>query len=214
MGVSKKQSIREIRRRTTLRTAAIEQLESRLAFSHTSDGDVFDPDLIAWAGEASSSPNPFPDATYTTLANGMPILNSFPSAPAAIYIDFDGDTTGSYATVQPYDTDGNPAVFSASEQASIYSQWKSMAIYFAMFNVNVTTVQPTVGSKPTAWIAIGDNPYTSNGGISNVNVFPNTVSRSVSAENGGSTTFAHEIGHNFGSRHISEYDNLGTALSE
>jgi hypothetical protein len=112
----------------------IEQLESRFAFSHTADGDVFDPDVIESGGEAQSSPNPFPDAPFSTLANGMPILNSFPTAPAAVFIDFDGDTDGSFAVVQPYDTDGNPAVFGATEQAAIFSQWKSMSIYFAIFD--------------------------------------------------------------------------------
>ena len=41
------------------------------------------------------------------LPNGMPILNSRPAAPAAIFIDFDGDTT---TGTSAYDTSGDLTV--------------------------------------------------------------------------------------------------------
>ncbi len=157
--------------------------------------------------------NPLENTTYTTRADGLPLLNSLPSAPVAIFFDVDGDTT---TNVQPYDLDGNPTTFNAQEQNLIYQSWHDLAIYYAMFNVNVTTVQPNVSVTPTAWICWGINPYTT-AGVSGVGVFPNTQPQSYAG--GGfnlqvGDTLAHELGHNFGNWHTSEYDDLGNKIDE
>lgn len=203
--------------RRNYRTARVEQLETRIVFSHngsTAHNFAMPADLeaIAEANAAASgvlSPSPFPAFTWTTLANGMPVLNSFPSAPSAIYLDFDGD---SLTDTDPYDRDGNPTSFSTSEQAEIAEAWRQVSIYFAMFNVTVTT---TPLDKPTAWIAIGnniDNAY------SGVNVFPgNDRAESWSQSSYARTRISaltHELGHNFGSWHIAGYDNLGNKTAE
>ncbi|NLE37375.1 MAG: DUF1349 domain-containing protein, partial [Pirellulaceae bacterium] len=173
------------------------------------------------AGEASGftilGANPFDTFTYETEPNGLPILHSDLSAPAAIYIDFDGDTTrGDYG---PYDIDGNPSTFNATERANIVECWRQASAYFAMFNVDVTTNKAVVTSgnplqKPTAWMVMTPDI---NIGVSSVGVFPNTTSKSYG--NGGYTTsritiIPHEVGHNFGLRHTSEYNTLGVRTQD
>ena len=155
--------------------------------------------------------SPFPQTTYSTLANGMPILNSLPNAPAAIYIDFDGGVYHGSTTVDPYDVDGNSATFNTTEQETIAEAWREMSVYFAMFNVNVTTVQP---NKPVAWLLVGNNI---SGGQSYVNVFPDSRPESRNQSSDARTRvsgLAHEIGHNFGNQHTANYDNLGNKTSE
>jgi regulation of enolase protein 1 (concanavalin A-like superfamily) len=146
--------------------------------------------------------------SYSTLANGMPILHSLTGAPTALFLDFDGDTTtGTLA----YDEDSNSTSFNTSERTNIAEAWRQMSIYFAPFNLDVTTVQPTV---PTAWGAIGNNIV---GGYSYVNVFPNTYPRSFNNSGDARTRvsgLAHEIGHNFGLSHQSDYDLLGNKTAE
>jgi len=150
------------------------------------------------------------DGTVTATAaaaNGLPDLHSLPGAPTAIYLDFDGHGT----TLGAYDVDGDPATFNAAEAATITEAHRQTSAYFAMFDVNVTTVKPTV---PYAWLVISNDI---SGGSSYVGVFPNSkpeswVSSSV-AESRGSG-IAHELGHNFGLLHQSEYDLLGNKTSE
>ncbi|HLA84944.1 MAG TPA: fibronectin type III domain-containing protein, partial [Thermoguttaceae bacterium] len=140
--------------------------------------------------------------TYDTLANGMPILNSYLTSPVDIYLDFDG--TSSYAA---YSEDSDPTTFNAAEQASIVECWRQMSVYYAMFNVNVTTIYAS--TRPKAWEVVSPDI---DGGWSSVNVFPNSSSRSYNNSSHAQTRVsgvAHEIGHNFGNQHTSEYNNLG-----
>ena len=164
--------------------------------------------LEAEAGEDAASifgANPFETFTYETEPNGLPILHSYLAAPAAIYIDFDGDD--SRGTVYaPYDVDGNPSTYNATEQANIVECWRQVSAYFAMFNVDVTTDKSVVTTgnplkKQTAWMVM--TPDESNG-WSYVNVFPNSTSMSYgkgSYTTSRITVIPHEIGHTFGLRH-------------
>src|SRR6476620_5808821 len=86
-----------------------------------------------------------PRSLLTALA--LPQLASRPGAPATLYLDFDGNVErqwGAHANVvtPAYDTDGNPASFSAAELAAIREIWSRVAEDYAPFNVNVTTVAP------------------------------------------------------------------------
>ena len=141
-----------------------------------------------------------------SAANGIPDLNSLPGAPTAIYLDFDGEGTN-----DPYDVDGDPTTFNATEAATITEAWRQVSVYFAMFDVNVTTVKPTV---PFAWHV--SSPSIS-GGYSYVGVFPNTSPQSFNnADNAKSRVsgIVHELGHNFGLSHQSDYDLLGNKTKE
>ena len=118
---------------------------------------------------------------------GLPVLNSFPSAPAAVYLDFNGGTYGG-TTYLPYDVDGDTTSFNAAEQATILEAWRQISVYFSMFNVNVTTIRPTV---PFAWHMTSNSV---SGGYSAVNVFPNTTPRSFN-QSGDARTRQSGIAH-------------------
>ena len=168
-------------------------------------GQLDDPDFSA---PGSSGVFTAASLVFTTLANGMPILHSLLSAPTAIFLDFDGDsTTGTLA----YDEDGNSSTFNATEQSHMAESWRQISTYFAMFDTDVTTILPSV---PKAWLAAGNNIV---GGYSYVGVFPNTYPRSFN--NSGdvrtrSSGLTHELGHNFGLQHQSDYDLLGNKTAE
>ncbi len=203
---------------------ALESLEHRLALcvDHIVSGFI-DPatggtavgqqtgfaDAFAVSLAAASSTLPSLDGQIqaaATAANGLPELNSLPGAPAALYLDFDGE--GSNAA---YDVDGNPATFNATEAATITEAWRQISVYFSMFDLNVTTVKPTV---PFAWHV--SSPSIT-GGYSYVGVFPNSSPQSFNNDGDARSRvsgIAHELGHNLGLNHQSEYDLLGNKTKE
>jgi PKD repeat protein len=80
-------------------------------------------------------------------------LHSMPGASRVIYLDFTGHTTsgtvwnstftgGKNIVTPPFDMDGNPSSFSASERAVIEGVWKRVAEDYAPFAINVTTQDP------------------------------------------------------------------------
>ena len=81
--------------------------------------------------------------------DSIPVLNSNPGAPASLYLDFNGHfepVWGSYTniTTPVYDIDGDPTTFSDAELANIRAVWETVAEDYAPFNINVTTVEPSV----------------------------------------------------------------------
>lgn len=209
-----------------LRRLVVEVLEDRVVPTHLGGDLAILPDGIidpAFTGVQSqppgedTGPTPAGFPTFATLANGMPILNSLPAAPTTIYIDFDGDTSGSNPrgdpTVSPYSEDADGTTFNVTEQRSIFECWREVSSYFAVFNINVTTVQPAA-SMPTAWLAVGNNI---SGGYSYVRVFPNSVPLSWNESSDARTRVSgvtHELGHNFGLWHQSTYDQWGVKTDE
>jgi hypothetical protein len=148
---------------------------------------------------------------YSTLVSGLPILNSRPSAPAAIYMCFVGDPV---QAMVPYSTDSDPATFNAGEQADIYHIWQATALYYSMFDINVTTIQPgTNGSPnvPMGWLTLTSS-ISSGGATITIEGFPDT---STNSYNGAWDTQyrytggAHELGHDLGLNHQGTYDLLG-----
>ena len=171
---------------------------------------------LGMGNQSSDGPvgiDPVGGLTYDTLPNGMPILDGYPgnASHATIFLDFDGDAG---MNMLPYSEDGDATTFNTAEQATIVECWRQVTVYFAMFDVNVVTVQPNVATTPTAWNVL--TPSEGNG-WSWVGVFPNSSACSFensyfaqSRESG----IAHEVGHNFGIWHTSDYDNLGNKTAE
>jgi uncharacterized delta-60 repeat protein len=149
-------------------------------------------------------------ASFETLSNGMPILHSRSAAAGAIFLDYDGDAT---SATTAYDADGDPTTFNAAEQAVIVECWRQTAVFYAMFDLDVTTIQPDVTTVATAWAAVGNNVH---GAYSGVDVYPNTRPRSFvsSAVGADGSPATHEIGHNLGNGHQSVYDEFGTKIRE
>ncbi|MGE5609610.1 MAG: fibronectin type III domain-containing protein, partial [Bacillota bacterium] len=163
------------------------------------------------ADPLSQASNLFDPSSAPTTASGLPILNSLPGAPVAIYMDLDGDTGTGTTT---YDEDGHPDTFNADEQAHIEEAWRQMAVYFAMFDVNITTQLPSV---PMVYDVIGNNAGGATGGYAYVGTFPNTSPQAFNnSDNVRSrvSAIAHEVGHVFGLDHQSSYDLLGNKTAE
>lgn len=91
------------------------------------------------------------------LMSGVPVLHSYPGASHTIFLDFDGHITSGtewnlkFTTLHspPFDLDGKPyedgvPTFNAEEQRRIMSIWQRMAEDFRPFDVDVTTVDPTL----------------------------------------------------------------------
>jgi fibronectin type 3 domain-containing protein len=211
-------------RRRSPRSLLLESLEPRMVLSH--DGTQLEnfempADLAQLIAEsmaaqaAAATIFPGEQISYETLANGLPILNSFSSGPADIFLDFDGGLYHGSESVPAYDTDGDLTTYSLTEQLAIYECWRQVSVYFAMFNINVTTIQ---SSKPKAWILPSD---AGGSGVSYVNVFQNGVGNSRPESKAGESTvisrisvMPHELGHNFGTRHTARWDSLGVKTDE
>jgi fibronectin type 3 domain-containing protein len=157
----------------------------------------------------AANASPFPQITWSTLANGIPVLTSFPTAPAMIYLDYDGDAGQEIAET---DFDNTPGVFTPYEQQRIHEHWRGITAVFSMFNVGVTTVQPAAG-VPTQWIAITNDMITK-GGFNGVNTFPDTEPSGQSGSDWWAEGYSHELSHGFGNWHQASYDELGNKLDE
>jgi hypothetical protein len=151
--------------------------------------------------------------TYPTAANGMPLLTGSTTARAAVFLDFDGHV-GNGLDHTPYDTDGNAATFNAAEQAVIVELWRQISVYYAMFDVNVTTIQPNTATTPTVWQLLSNNV---SGGYAYVSAFPNSYPRGFNQSGDARTRqsgVAHEVGHNIGLSHQSDFDLLGNETAD
>jgi hypothetical protein len=149
-----------------------------------------------------------------TAANGLPLLESHPAAPVAIYLDFDGFTGNGYGgqqTHNPYSLDADGANYNAQEQLNIIEGWERVAAYFAPFDVNVTTIVPTI---PKSWTII--TPSFGGPGYSwgQFNGFAPSSFNPQGDLLSRTTGILHEIGHDFGLAHQSEYDLLGNKTKE
>lgn len=159
------------------------------------------------------------------------LLHTRPGAKRVIYLDFDGHVSkiSGYwkfgATAPPFDTNGDPAVFSASERERIIYIWQRVAEDFAMFDIDVTTENPGIealrkSSSSDQLFGIrcviggssgqeGDWYINPVGGIAYVGTFDNAndVPCWVFPENIGNSekniaeAVSHEVGHTLGLIH-------------
>ena len=149
-------------------------------------------------------------------------LSSTPSSSLVIYLDFDGHSTNDpyWGVIEsaPFDLDGAPGSFSATEQAVIAEVWQRVSEDFAPFDVNVTTIDPGVEAlrrtsssdarygqrmviTPTNFVGAGVL------GVALVDVFASSLDRPAFVFSGGASTktiaeaSSHEAGHTLGLSH-------------
>ena len=166
-----------------------------------------------------------PDAADLSVVAAPPtddavfFLASRPGADHTIYLDFDGHVTegttwnnAERPTIvsPPYDTDGDPTSWSAAELSIIRSAFEAVAEDFAPFDVNVTTIEPSVddlrntGSGDLRWgtrvITTSDSAGLCGcGGIAYIGSFDDRVDEPVFVFNASRTgvveAISHEVGH-------------------
>lgn len=175
--------------------------------------DVLAPGEVASAGtEATAAAPPLTGPEFQ--------LASLPGAPLTIFLDFDGHTTtgttwntqNGIATIvsPPYDTDGNPDTWSATELAVIRDSWAVVAEDFAPWQVNVTTIDPGTdalrysGGGDTRWgvrVVVTDDTWANCGcgGHAYIGAFDDTQDEPAFVYNssfvGVSEAITHEVGH-------------------
>lgn len=154
----------------------------------------------------------------------VPVLNSYPGAPATIFLDFDGH----YVTGTPWNWDGpinaQPATLSAAQITEIYTR---VAEDYGIFNVNITTDSTVYLAAPvTRRIRIIITPtsswYGSAGGVSFVNSFtwgnntPAWIFSDLLVNNVKNIAEAtsHEAGHSLGLQHQSIFNGSCTKIAE
>jgi hypothetical protein len=163
--------------------------------------------------------------------SSIPVLNSNPTAAASIYLDFNGHfepVWGSHTniTTPVYDVDGDLTTFSDVELANIQAVWETVAEDYVPFNINVTTVEPSVlapgvpianANKVALRVAIGAEVGGWAAGLTNIGLayrdsFTNSIANVayVFGEAGDTPVLigdvaSHEAGHSFGLAHQTTY---------
>jgi len=172
------------------------------------------------------------EASQSTLDDAFH-LHSKPGAPNRVFIDFDGHVFSNTAwgsetfSAAPYDLDGVPETFNATERGRIVDIWHRVAEDLAPFDIDVTTEEPASFDRYTGHVLVthsvdttGKNmPYHTAGGVAYVNVFGASNYHSYYSPalvyynrlGGGFPTYvaeasSHEFGHNLGLSHDGTID--------
>jgi len=165
-----------------------------------------------------------------SMFGSVPALQSNSGASKHLFLDFDGGTSSGIYTGQ-FNLDDQSG-FNWTERSLIQDVWSYVSEDFAPFNINVTTVLPSVGEvfrvliggngserqeNPTSGWGPGD--YTDDSASNNdVYVYSKRiqgwygVNDNLAARFG--TTASHEAGHGFGLGHKSTYHAFGAELDE
>jgi hypothetical protein len=173
--------------------------------------------------DGGNSIQQYPDATDFE-DSGVPIYHSKPGAKYTLYLDFDGHAWSGHAWARgasidalPYDTDGNPDVYSADELSVIGNSWAIVAEDFAPFDIDVTTQEPAVLNDDVGHVLMTDKMDKNGvaifncgcGGVAYVGVFGRNKYASYYSPalvynkslKGLSEAISHEFGHNLGLSH-------------
>ena len=196
----------------------------------TKDGSVYFADSFPVPASNSATAT----ANTTSTAQVIPPedafkLHSKQGSSKVIYLDFDGHLISGTAwnnnsdlNAVPYDMDGNAAVFSDTERASIAEIWRRIAEDYAPFDIDVTTELPSSFGSTVGRILITkdidangyDMPAKGSGGVAFVGVFGNSAYATTYSPalvyynnlSGGRADYvaeaaSHEMGHNMGLSH-------------
>ncbi len=157
-------------------------------------------------------------------------MHSKPGSAKTLFLDFDGHTTseehwvkyndGNPVISEPYDNDGDPLTFSASERQSIIDTWASVAEDFSHLDINVTTKDPGIdaliksGTSDTTYgnrtVITPTNFYSSSaGGVSYVGTWATSkdyvsyvfICCDVAETKYIAEAASHESGHSVGLHH-------------
>ena len=183
------------------------------------------PSAPAAAAAAEGAPKELAEA-----GGSIPLLESLPSAPKVIYLDFDGE----YVDGTVWNTNhnnGDPINAAAyGSTGDVESIWKSVSADYRVFNVNVTTDRSVFDATNTAdrcmVIFTPTQSWYSNtaGGVAYTNTFGDETDYMCWVFNSGinlaSEAASHEVGHQLGLTHdgtsIKEYysghDHSGTGI--
>jgi len=205
------------------------------------------PALPVMRGEVLKANTVTIKASATTISTAnvatAPVLHSRAISPKKIYLDFNGHTTagtywntsfasGAAFDTPPFDLDGTPDSFNATENSRMQAIWARVAEDFAPFDVDVTTEDPgeaglsRSGSTDTTYgvrVCIGGSSYDwfaqGAGGVAYLGSFiwnTDTPCFVFTAQLGSghekytAEAISHEVGHTLGLNHdgqtnITEY---------
>jgi hypothetical protein len=176
--------------------------------SHDHEAREIEVSLTQSSPVARSAPIP----EMEIAENGLPILSSLPHAPGVIYLDFDGGKGLGGVGHTPY---GGDLVFDATEQENIYRCWEEVSAYFAMFDINVTTVEPDKTLIPTAHCIISDSVTSGSANTGKYGDSSEAARAQVSSSSVTDrvTSIVHEVGHVFGLNHQAVFDSEGNRIA-
>jgi hypothetical protein len=98
-------------------------------------------------------------ASFSAPLEDAFILHSNPGATQILYIDFNGYEAG-WATLTPFNMDGDPNSFNDEERQVIIDTWFACSEDFLPYNIDVTTEEPPNGFLGQRAVVDGSNLYT------------------------------------------------------
>jgi len=163
-------------------------------------------------------------STIDINAQRTPLLNSYPLAPATVYLDFDGQYVAGTIWNHNGPIDATPANLSVNDITEIF---KRIAEDYHPFNINITTDSAVYNKAPVLQririiFTSTSDWYNNSAGVSCVGSFtwgddtPGWVFSNLLGNNPKfvAACASHEIGHTLGLQHQSLYTRGGRKITE